>query len=99
MQELLDEYAEADAKVAEAMAEVKEYEEVKENAKSKLKEYMASRGLTSLDSKSGVCYGVLSIQTRKSYDYKAMAADGIDIEKYATTTETKTFSVKPRRNE
>lgn len=99
MQELLDAYAEADAKVSEAMATVQEYEEAKENAKAKLKDYLNAKGLTSLKSKSGMVYANLGVQTRKSYDMKKMSSDGIDIEKYAKITETKTFTVKPVKKE
>lgn len=99
MQALLDEYADADAKVTEAMASVKEYEDQKEEVKAKLKDYLKVKGLTSLTSKNGTCYGVLGTQTRKTYDMAKMSKDGIDIEKYAKVSETKTFTIKPVKKE
>lgn len=99
VQELMDQYWDAETKVNEALVAVENYTTFKEDVKSKLKDYMVAHNLSSLPSKNGQCRGVLGTQSRKSYDMAKMAKAGIDIESYAKTTNVKTFTIRSNNKE
>ena len=97
MQGLLDEYWDTESQIRSRTFQVKDMEHSRDDIKKRIKDYMDVHNLTLLISDRGVCNATLTTTTRKDYDYKQMAKDGIDIERYAITTETKTIKFKETR--
>lgn len=64
---------------------------------ARIKNYMIEHNLSSILNDS--IEAKISTKENVSYDMEAMADDGIDIEKYKTVSETKTFTVKSKKKE
>lgn len=92
---MLAEYVELDRRIAAHEDEIRGDYDARDALKDSIKEWMTSRDVMSLDTPDGELRATIGLRRSEKIDKKRMAADGIDVEKYTTTTLIKTMTVKP----
>lgn len=92
--DLIERYGVVDEQIALAESQNVDLYTERDVLKGKIKDYLTTHGLASLDSTSRDFIGKVGSQTRSKLDEDAMRDDGIDVEKYRIKTVTKTFSIK-----
>jgi len=95
--ELVDQYHDLDEQEKAHDSEIAEIRKQKDDLKVRLKDWFDCHGVNGIDSASGEYHAELSIRTSKKIDPELLRVDGIDPEKYMTTTTTKTFTVKKKK--
>lgn len=91
---LVELYGEIDERIAEEEAKSVELYAQRDELKARIKDYLVSHSLNSLNSTSGGFVGKVSSQTRTKLDEDRMRDDGIDVDEYRIKTTVKTFTIK-----
>ena len=94
IQELVQRYRNVTYAIDNLESQNKDKYDAREALKAQIKDYMEAHQLAALGASDGYGEVVLSKQTRKGLDEKAMERDGIDLSKYRTIKTINTFRLK-----
>lgn len=96
MKSLIDEVGVLESKISEAMEKVEYLQSQKDNIRSRLKDYLETHEVNTLESETGDYYAVMGKQTRRRVSAQKLRDAGIDPEPFIETTETNTFTIKTK---